>query len=370
MYKKIINGQVSLFICTIVVFFLFFQPQSRGETFLIKDAFNREVQVPKRVNRIIAIGSSMAFVSYLKAQDRVVGVEDIEKTDLTKPYVIANKDLVKDLPIVCKAGAVRIPNYEKIISLKPDLVFVFCTDTSEPDLLERKLRIPVLALSQGTPNFDEEAFFKSIRLTGQVLGLQENAEKLIAKVMALKDELYFKADEKERAEAYIGGLSYKGSQGLNSSAGNFFPMQMAGVTNLTDRLEKKGHVFINKEFLLNLNPAKMFIDGNGLPLLEESLKGDAGFFKRLRAMQDGNLWLLLPNTSYFNNPEIMYINAFYIAKVLYPEKYKDLDPIKKADEIFMLFNHKPLYEEFQKRTGGFKRLRLEKGRLVALDGHD
>ena len=46
----------------------------------VTDAMGRVVEVPEpqNVRRVIALGSSMAFVTYLGAQDRIVGVEDIE----------------------------------------------------------------------------------------------------------------------------------------------------------------------------------------------------------------------------------------------------------------------------------------------------
>ncbi|MCD8490428.1 MAG: hypothetical protein LRY51_00165 [Geovibrio sp.] len=52
---------------------------------------------------MISIGSSMAFVTYLRAQNLAVGVEDVEKAaDYTKPYIQANFETVKDLPVIAK----------------------------------------------------------------------------------------------------------------------------------------------------------------------------------------------------------------------------------------------------------------------------
>lgn len=52
----------------------------------------------------------------------------------------------------------RIPNFERIIELKPDVVLV-SVDPAEPDNFQRKLRVPVVVVSQGQPVFDEEIFF-------------------------------------------------------------------------------------------------------------------------------------------------------------------------------------------------------------------
>ena len=44
-------------------------------------------------------------------------------------------------------------------------------------------------------------------------------------------------------------------------------------------------------------------------------------------------------------------DAYYIGKVLYPNRFSDIDPAAKADEIFKVFLGKALYEEFIKGYG-------------------
>lgn len=329
---------------------------------IIRDAMGRTVEVPPvhKVQRILALGSSMAFVTYMGAQDRVVGVEDLEKDELSKPYIMLNKKLVADLPVVCKGGAVRIPNFERIIELKPDVVFLVSVDPAEADNFQRKLRTPVVVVSQGQPAFDEEIFFASILLTGDVLGCTQRAEELIAGIKALPKKLTYRPDPADQAVAYVGGLSYRGNQDLKSTSGNFFPMIMAGVGNVADSTGRQGHHFINKEFLLQANPPLIFIDANGLPLIVEDARINPKYYQRLQAIQNKNAWVLLPHTSYWNNPEILYINAFFMAKTAYPEKYPDMDPVAMADEIFMLFNGAPQYEDFVRLVGPLGPLFLDK----------
>lgn len=325
----------------------------------VADAMGRIVEVPEpqNVKRIIALGSSMAFVTYLGAQDRVVGVEDIDKAVIAKPYVLCNRERFKDLPVVGKAGAVRVPNYERIVGLSPDVVFIISTDPSEPDLLQRKLRVPVIALSQGQPAFDNEVFLASILLAGNILGREERAQNVVTGVRALATRLTAPA-EHAMAQAYLGGLSYRGNQDIKSTAADFLPFTLAGVKNLADGMGRSGHFFINKEFLLATNPPLIFIDGNGLSLIRQALDSERGYYERLTALTSGNAWLLLPHTAYFNNPEVLYINAFFMARAAYPQRYADLDPEALADEIFIFFNGRPLYEDMVRITGRPGRLQL------------
>ena len=325
----------------------------------VTDAMGRLVEVPEpqNVRRVIALGSSMAFVTYLGAQDRIVGVEDIDKAVIAKPYVLCNRERFKDLPVVGKAGAVRVPNYERIVGLNPDVVFIISTDPSEPDQVQRKLRVPVIALSQGLPAFDSEVFLESILLAGNILGREERARELVAGIGDLAKRLPAPA-EKEKAQAYVGGLSYKGNQDIKSTTADFLPFTLSGVKNMADGMGQSGHFFINREFLLAADPPLIFIDGNGLPLIRQAMGSERGYYERLTALTSGNAWLLLPHTAYFNNPEVLYINAFFMAKAAYPQRYSSLDPEALADEIFILFNGCPLYEDMVRVTGRPGRLQL------------
>ncbi|QAR32162.1 ABC transporter substrate-binding protein [Geovibrio thiophilus] len=341
-----------LIICLVA---LLLASQSWAKT--VTDIFGRTVTVPDNVERIIALGSSMSFVTYLHAQKLAVGVEDVEKTaDSTKPYVQANFEMVKDLPVIGKAGAVRIPNYERIISLKPDVVFIVSTDRGEPDLIQRKLSIPVVAVSYGMPNFDQDVFFRSIGLTAEVLGRQERAEELISYIKSLPAKLSY-APGKD-AEAYLGGISFKGNQGLNSTAADFLPMKLARIKNITDAEKKRGQFFVNREYVLAKNPEIIFIDGNGLSLIADDVRKNPEFYARLRAFRNGQVFLLLPHTSYFSNPEMLYVNAFLMAKSAYPEKYGNIDPEEITDEILTAFNGKGMYGFLRKTTGGYGVLEL------------
>jgi len=317
---------------------------AQGKT--VTDIYGRSVNAPDAIGRLIALGSSMSYVSYFGGQQLAVGVEDMEKSTSTKPYILANKERVKDLPVIGKAGAVRIPNYEEIIRLRPDVIFIVSTDRGEPDLVQRKTGVPVVAVGHGTAYFDQAAFLRSIEITGEVLGRQERARELVDYIHSLAEELSYTPDDARLATAYVGGLSYKGNQGIVSTAANFLPMNLAHVRNVADATGSTGHMFINKEFLLNVDPPLMFLDGNGLGIIRETVASDPAYFARFNALRGGAAYVLLPNTSYFTNPEMLYINAFFLAKIAYPDAYRELDPIAKADEVFTTLLGAPLYRNY------------------------
>ena len=354
-------GKIACLLCCALVW-LGSPLSARARTLV--DVFGRQVEAPDRVERLVALGSSMSYVTYLGAQDLAVGIEDIEKTFSTKPYIIVNKERLADVPVIGKAGAVRIPNYEEIIRLKPDVIFIISTDRGEPDLIQRKTNIPVFAVGYGVVNFDQDVFTRSIELVGQVLNRQEKAQRLLDYIRSLTEAFTYAPPEDAKATAYVGGLSYKGHQGIISTSADFFPMNLAGVRNVVDTAGSPGHLFVNKEYLLSANPPLLFLDGNGMYLIRDEVNTDGAYYSRFKALRDGNAYTLVPNTSYFMNPEMLYVNAFFMAKIAYPMAYPDLDPVAKADEIFTAFNNAALYGFYAGHGYGFSRVSLEDGRLV------
>lgn len=321
------------------------------------DASGRRVDVPEHINRLVALGSSMAFVTYLQAQDLVVGVEAIDKRDnIAKPYILVNKERFMELPVVGTGGSMRIYNHEEIIKLKPDVVFLVPTTPNEADALQRKIRLPVVVLTSGYLVFDQDTFLNSIELAGKILDRQDRARELTDYLRSLPGQLAFRPDEESRA--YVGGLSSRGNRDITSTTTDSWPMRLAGIRNLMDGSGRRGQFFVSKEYLLALNPPLIFIDSNGLMLIREAAKKDPRFYARLKAFKDKNVWQVLPHTSYLSNPEILYINAFLMAKAAYPEQYENIDPQVKADEIFTMFFLRPLYQHYLDNYGGFGRLEL------------
>lgn len=70
---------------------------------IVVDAMGRRVEVPPahQVRRVIALGSSMAFVTFMGAQDRVVGVEDLEKMNSPSPISCS----IKSWSLICPWSA-------------------------------------------------------------------------------------------------------------------------------------------------------------------------------------------------------------------------------------------------------------------------
>lgn len=339
----------SVLVATVlVVVVLFFFPRARwrgtaGRT--VTDLAGREVTVPQRVKRLIALGpGALRLVVYLGATDRIVGIEDMEKRmerDIyVRPYARTLDDEFLSLPVVGTGGPGALPDPEKVLMCHPDIIVAVSIDPAQLDNIQAKTGVPVVYLSYGELGVWREETRRSLSLLGEILGRTERAAELNGYVASLEEDLRKRTadiDEKSRPSAYFGGISYKGSHGLDSTEGGYPPGRMAGARNLADGLDKTGHFFVDKEQILVWNPDFIFVDGGSRAILDRDSEKDRDFYRLLKAAGAGRTLSLLPYNYYNTNIELALLNAYFVGKSLYPDRFKDIRMEDKANEIMMTF---------------------------------
>lgn len=332
------------------------------EVIKITDLYGRVVEVPKEVNRIVCLGPGcLRLIVYLNATDKVVGVEDAEKkwTPWGRPYRIAHPELA-ELPTIGQGGPSPKPNPEAIMQVKPDVIFVTYMPKEDVEELQQKTGIPVVVLSYGKlATFDNEDLFKSLKLAGMILDKEKRAEDVIKFIKYCENDLENRTkdipDEK-KPSVYVGGIGYKGMRGIESTQCKYPPFVLVHAKNVADELNKEGHVFVSKEQILKWNPDIIFIDEGGLKLVIEDYKKNPEFYNSLKAFKNGNVYGLLPYNFYTTNIGTALADAYYVGKVIYPEKFSDINPEEKADEIYAFLVGKPVYNIMKEKLGGFKKL--------------
>lgn len=348
-----------------VLLLLLFLSFSESKTKKIVDMAGREVEVPINVKRIVAGGpGALRLICYMKAWDKVVGIEQAEKNwgPSGRPYALAHPELL-NLPPIGLGGPGNIgngPDPELVTKLNPDVIFMTYMEKGRADDYQAKVKIPVVVLSYGVlAGFEMDEIFGSLRVIGKVLNNEKRAEEVIRFIRSCSNELNIKTryiSENKKPKVYVGGLGSRGSHGITSTSCKFPPFVAVNAKNVVDSLNKEGQLFIDKEQLLIWDPDYIFIDAGGYDLVMQDLKDP--LFKSLKAIKNGNLYVILPFNFYTTNIDTALCDAYYIGKVLYPEKFKDLDPEKKADEIYEFLVGKPVYQEMKKSYGGFRRIQV------------
>ncbi|MBC7330823.1 MAG: iron ABC transporter substrate-binding protein [Synergistetes bacterium] len=341
----------------LTIFFLLLSTVYASEKVKVTDLYGREVEVPREAKRVIAIGpGALRLVVYLQALDKVVGVERAEKAweVYTRPYRLANPQIA-ELPTIGVGGPDNPqPNVEEILRVKPDVIFA----TVRPEYaqsLQEKLNIPVLAINYGTlGNFRTKELFQSIRLMGKVLGKSERAEEVISYIENIVKDLNERTkDASKPSKVYVGGLGFKGRHGITSTSPTFPPFEVNNIVeeNIARKIEVSRHVFVDKEFLLKEQPEVIFLDLGNLHLVRQDYAKDKAFYRSLDAFRNGRVYGIYSFNFYNTNVEQALVDSYWVGKVLMPERFKDIDIKRKANEIYRFFVGKELYEEISSKYG-------------------
>lgn len=326
----------------------------------IADSMGDPVKVPEKVDRVICSGpGSLRLLTYLQAQDMAVAVDDIEARRSAfdaRPYALANPQF-KTMPIF---GQFRgHDNPELILTLEPQPQVILKTYAGsmgyDPAELQQKTGIPVVKLVYGDLGAKRQQLYKSLRIAGKVLGKSDRAEAVIAFMDKQIDDLRSRTagiPEDKRPSVFVGGVASKGPHGFQSTEPAYPPFTFVNARNVayTKGLSGKElqHSDVAKEMIVKWNPHFLFLDLSTLQLGSDAgglfeLKHDPAY-RTLSAVQENRVYGLLPYNWYSRNYGSILANAYYIGKLLYPDKFQDVDPAAKADEIFTFLVGKPVFK--------------------------
>ncbi|MFZ5595825.1 MAG: iron ABC transporter substrate-binding protein [Bacillota bacterium] len=331
------------------------------EKMKITDMAGREVEVPVPAQKVVAIGpGALRLLCYVNGADKIAGVEEIEMKQPTgRPYILAYPEL-KQLPVIGTGGPDSSPDAEKLVSVKPDVIFAASLlEKASADELQSKTNIPVVVLSYGkTTTFDDEVY-KSISLIGQITGNEERSARVVDYFKKCIDDLNSRTKEipdSKKPGVYVGALGMKGTHGIESTQAQYPPFRSINARNIVNETGKAGSIMIDREKLLNWNPDIVFIDEGGYELVRNDYNNNPQFYQSLNAFKKGEVYGQIPFNYYSTNLDTAIADAYYAGKVIFPDKFKDIDPVRKADEIYEFLLGKPLYDQMAKDFGGFKKL--------------
>jgi iron complex transport system substrate-binding protein len=320
----------------------------------------RTVQVSAEPNRIICIGpGTLRLIVYLDAQDKVAGVESMEKRFAAgRPYWIAQPRL-RTLPDIGPGGPAAInkkPDMEAVLRIAPDLIFVTYMDAPLADDVSETLGIPVVVLSYGELAVFDRTVYDSLELAGAILGRRERAAAVIKYIEGLRNDLDRRtADISDEAKpgVFVGGIGHRGTHGIESTQREYIPLDWNHAVNLANRVEARtgSHVFVDKEVLLKLDPDVIFIDGGGLALVAEDFRKKPDFYQALKAFRSRQVYTLLPFNFYTTNIATAMANAYTIGKILYPSRFEDVELTRQADAIYTFLVGQPVYTQMRVEYG-------------------
>ena len=262
--------------------------QTEEGTRTITDSTGRTVTIPETVESIVCVNvGALRYTCYMQAQDLVVGVEDYEQEPtMSRLYNYVNFDQFSSLPVIGSNGE-HYP--EAIISANPDVIIMSAAESKDADDLQDKTGIPVVVVPGSDTTLDDNAY-ETIRLMGEVYGKEDRAEELTNYLDSVKADLETRtADipDADKPTVYVGGVSFKGHHGFEGTEANYGPFVLIHANNLADTTGQSGAFDIDTEQVLAWDPDVIFLDFNGMALINEDYAKNPDFYQGLTAVREG-----------------------------------------------------------------------------------
>jgi iron complex transport system substrate-binding protein len=316
------------------------------------DHADRTVTIYKPVERVVTTSiPTMRCPVILDAADKVVGIDSGSAIAGKKGFLFclqAHPELL-DLPTI---GSSNEPNVEAFLDLKPDVVF--SPSLTVADSIQEQTGIPVVYLPYDPafalePSGFDSSTYETLRLAGKVLGKEDRAEWLISYVEDKLDritKITNEIPEEEKPKVYP-----LVSSGIKN-ARIYGPVEWAGGINVAkEYLLSLGlrYAQINPEQVIIWNPDVIFLGctGEHMAKFSETHPG----LEVTKAVKEGKVYTVFgPYQSH--NLIQMVAETYYMAKLLHPDKFQDLDVEKEANKMFKeVYGADDLYNKVQEARG-------------------
>ena len=324
----------------------------------ITDAFGREVSIPESPEKIAVVGSgSMRYFVYLGIDLDDVCAVDYQDSKLNKqtfnlrPYSLANPEILE----IPEVGAAKgVVDNEKLLMSGAEILFMGGASSSNAEVaneIQEKTGIPVVMFYTGNYVTDAEKIQDTLLMLGEILDKEQRAKDLIAYFDAVEADLKKRVAGLSAGESvYIGGVAYNGYHGLDGTDPTYYPFAVLNIKNAAGEVSsvsQTGYAQISKEKLLEWDPDFIIVDLSTIQAAEGGalveLKNDPSY-RELTAVKNSMVYTVNPHTSMNVNHETTLANAYFIGKLLYPEQFEDIDPVKKADEIYTFVVGEPVFD--------------------------
>ncbi len=338
---------------------------------VVKDMAGKEVKVPNHVEHVICSGAGcLRLLTYLQAHHLIIAVDSMEKRRLqfdARPYAVANPQF-RNHPLFGEFRGYDNPESIMALNPPPQVIFkTFSTMGHDPEKLLKKTSIPVVVLEYGNLSSQRDFLYQALRIMGKVVDKGKRAEALVSFFESTIKELKDRTQgilESERKSCFVGGIAFRGPHGFQSTEVDYPPFLFVHAKNVAyDPFMKiSGQSNLAKEKIIQWDPEILFLDLSTLQMGDKAgglfeLKMDSAY-QALTAVQKGQVYGVLPYNWYAQNFGSILVNAYFIGKLLYPDRFRDIDPSAKADEIYSFLVGKSVFKEIDRMFQGlaFKKI--------------
>jgi len=298
------------------------------------DSSGRQISLPLPVNRIAGLHSSaIREFCLLGVQGRVVGVTDYLK-DFPGMYPgLENKPLI---------GSVYTPLYETIMESGPELLIMSSSSVNLAPVIDTLtplgIRVAALDLNPNRGNSADERearYDDELRILARIMDRQERAEAFIQWKQGIIDLIRNRTRGVDKKKVL--GINYASTGSPPKDYKVWAGSRIIELAGATDAARQVPGTAVSPEWILRQDPDAIilaaFFPHQGLGYQARDTVTAAGnlnavktdrVFAATRAAATNQVYLFgyYGTASGGQTP----IGALYLAKRLYPERFKDIDP--------------------------------------------
>jgi iron complex transport system substrate-binding protein len=294
----------------------------------IVDSTGKTITLPGAANRIIVTNSDAAEVLIaLGAKDKIVGITNTVSNTPLMAGILGN---------VTSVGVWDNPSIEQIIALKPDVVIAYASWKPKNLAQFEAANITLVALDC----YKMDSLTSDIRKVGTLTGEEENASAyagFIEGYMDLVKNRTANLTESQKPTVYWEQNRTKISSAGNGSGGDTL-IKMAGGNNLAGN-ETQQYPEVSAEWIVQSDP-QVIIRNVGYVKSQDYMKDLIGTIEnrtgmaQVRAVKDGKVYIMSTTVAY--GPK-GFMGLLYMGKILYPDRFGDVDPAKALDKYSTKF---------------------------------
>ncbi|RZN57604.1 MAG: hypothetical protein DSO09_04610 [Candidatus Methanomethylicota archaeon] len=281
----------------------------------IIDSSGKYVEISIPVKKIVVLtGDAATILKILNASDLIVGISDVIAN---KPEIFGN---ISNKTVV---GSWKNPDYEKIISLKPDIVITYTKWTLDAEEKLEPLGIKVVRFDFYIPSIMD----REIKTLAIIIGREKEAESLckwMKDILNIVNQRLSGLKEENKLRAY--GETYITWGTVGPGAGLYDIMILSGLRPIGEF--SISYPKVSAEWVINENPDVIIkaITADPLTIKQsdyEKILNDIKQRLNLTNAVKQNKIVILPNDLLYK-PSYP-IAILQIAKISYPDRFSDID---------------------------------------------
>lgn len=304
-----------------------------SEKNVLIDCAGREVEIPAQTDKIACLYAYTGHVCVLLGcEDQIAAVVNGLKRDQLMQRKIPD---IAELPSPYSSGSINI---EELAAASPDIVFLRVENLADAGEVEKLDNVGISYVVVDYVTMEEQLY--SIEVMGKALGREERAEAYLdyyrSTIQMVRQRLA-QIPEGERKTVYHSvnevvrtdipdTLSYEvlEAAGCRNAVGSVQDLRLDGDKGMVT--VEQIYVWDPDVVLVNEPDAKAYFETN------EKFSG-------LRAVREGQVYQLPVGISRWGHPGSLEspLAALYIAKLLYPESFADIDMTEEIQSFYEKF---------------------------------